>query len=104
MGGKMFKMSTYTPEGDIMGIDWASGNKGELTARANTKSNEPGGANYEAAKAIAAAKEVESLASAQASETIAAKKRAIARSRSVYTSPLGLSTEATTSRKFLLGQ
>ena len=39
---------------------------------------------------------------AQAATT--AKKRAIARSRSVYSSPLGISGEASTIKKTLLGQ
>jgi hypothetical protein len=56
------------------------------------------------AKAIADAKAAQDLAASQAAERITQKKRSIARSQSVYTSPLGLSTEASTSRKTLLGQ
>lgn len=40
------------------------------------------------------------VATAQAAE----KKKAISRSRSVYTSPLGVGGEADISRKYLLGQ
>ena len=43
-----------------------------------------------------------SQATAQAATT--AKKRAVSRSRSVYSSPLGLAGEATTIKKTLLGQ
>lgn len=41
---------------------------------------------------------------AQAQVTAKAKKRAIARSRSIYTSPLGIGGEAQITRKVLLGQ
>jgi hypothetical protein len=43
-------------------------------------------------------------AAAQATVAAKAKKRAIARSRSIYTSPLGIGVEAQIARKTLLGQ
>jgi len=53
---------------------------------------------------IAEAQAAKERAGAMATESVASKKRAIARSRTVYTSPLGLSTEAQTASKMLLGQ
>jgi hypothetical protein len=43
-------------------------------------------------------------AAAQAEASARTKKRAIARSRSIYTSPLGIGGEAQITKKFLLGQ
>jgi len=40
----------------------------------------------------------------QAVAKAASKRSAVARSRSIFTSPLGLSSLATTAKKFLLGQ
>lgn len=50
-------MDPLTPEGDIMGIDWSFGNPNMQERQAATKSNEPGGANYEAAAAKKKAEE-----------------------------------------------
>lgn len=50
-----------------------------------------------------AAPKVETAA-AQAAATVRGKKRAIARSRSIFTSPLGIGGEAQITRKVLLGQ
>ena len=58
----------------------------------------------ENAQAIADAKAAESTAAAQAQAAIDKKLRSKARSQSVYTSPLGLTTEASTTRKTLTGQ
>jgi Rod binding domain-containing protein len=62
------------------------------------------GAEDANAKAIADAKATQAAASSQAMAQIEARKRAMARSKTVYTSPLGLTTEASTARKQLLGQ
>ncbi len=68
---------------------------------AENKKNDIEAAN---AKAISDAKSATDLAASQASASITQKKRAIARSKSVYTSPLGASDQASTARKTLLGQ
>jgi hypothetical protein len=56
------------------------------------------------AKAIADAKLAQESAGEQASSQIAARKRAMSRSRTIFTSPLGLGLTADTARKTLLGQ
>jgi hypothetical protein len=56
------------------------------------------------AKAISDAQTSVDNAAGQAQASVTDKKRAISRSRSVYTSPLGLASQAQTSRKTLLGQ
>jgi hypothetical protein len=56
------------------------------------------------AAAISYAKGMEAKSSSLASETIASQKRAAARSRTIFTSPLGLSEQAMTASKTLLGQ
>jgi len=66
----------------------------------NAKSN----AEAANAAAIAEAKALEARAAGQAAATIANKKRAIARSRTTFTSPLGIGTQAQTAAKTLLGQ
>jgi hypothetical protein len=43
-------------------------------------------------------------AATQAAEAARSKKRAIQRSRTIYTSPLGIGGEAEVARKFLLGR
>jgi hypothetical protein len=55
------------------------------------------------AKAISDAKAAQELAGSQAMASVTNKKRAIARSRSVYTSPLGLGEQANVAKKTLLG-
>ncbi len=56
------------------------------------------------AKAIADAKAAESNAAEQAANAINEKRRSRARSQSIFTSPLGLTTQAATTRKMLLGE
>jgi hypothetical protein len=68
---------------------------------AKKKEDEINAAN---AKAISDAKAAKDLAASQAAASITNKKRAIARSRSVYTSPLGSADQASTARKTLLGE
>lgn len=79
-------------------IAGASGAFGEETAKALTGSDKqteptplPEVPKVEDAAKVAAAKVVE-------------KKKAVARSRSIFTSPLGIGTQANTATKTLLGQ
>ncbi len=55
-------------------------------------------------QAVAEAKAVETTATQQATSAVASKKRSRVRSRSVYTSPLGIGGQANVAKKALLGQ
>jgi hypothetical protein len=82
--------------------DWETGSANDTPVeRARSQEDATKRANE---NAIAEAKAAEQKAGAIATESVTSKKRAIARSRTVYTSPLGLSTEAQTASKMLLGQ
>lgn len=54
-------------------------------------------------KAVAKVEAAQATSEAQAKETVTKKKKAIARSRTIYTSPLGIGGEAEVVRKTLLG-
>ena len=56
------------------------------------------------AKANEELKQAAATSEAQAKGTITAKKRAMARSETIYTSPLGIGGQADVARKMLLGQ
>jgi uncharacterized membrane protein (DUF106 family) len=56
------------------------------------------------AAAIQEVKDAQSSASTNAQESLMNRKRAMSRSQTIYTSPLGISGQATTARKTLLGQ
>ena len=96
---------------DTFSMDWAtswggakdvvSGGPGPTATKAEAKQNEVIAAN---AKAIADAKAAQEGAAAMAQSQIDARKRAMARSRTVFSSPLGLDTQATLAQKTLLGQ
>jgi hypothetical protein len=73
------------------------------TGAENEAKNAIENTNAANAKAISDAKMAQETAATQAQASVTDKKRAIARSRSVYTSPLGLSDQATTAKKTLLG-
>lgn len=61
-------------------------------------------ANARQSAAIAALKAEQSNASTQAQEAVAARRARMASSKTVYTSPLGISGTADVARKTLLGQ
>lgn len=98
MGGDFGRI--FTPEGDFMGMDWAMGDKKEQKARASTKANEEGAMGNPAKDAEASI----ANAGAQAAASVDEKRRSIARSRTVYSNPLGLGTTANLAKKALLGQ
>jgi hypothetical protein len=83
----------WTPEGDFMGIDWASGNKGEQKRRAATKANEPGGEIYEKNKAEA---EATVLAEQKAADEKKAKRASL-----LGTSTSGFGANTNLARSFL---
>jgi hypothetical protein len=74
------------------------GNTGKKDAREAEESIQASNA-----KAIADAKAAQELAGSQAMASVTNKKRAIARSQSVYTSPLGVAGQANLAKKTLLG-
>jgi len=55
-------------------------------------------------KQTAQLKANQAAASSTAAQSVMAKRKAVARSRTVYTSPLGLKDEASVARKTLTGQ
>jgi hypothetical protein len=104
MGGSIGRI--FTPEGSIMGIDWASGNPGEQKRRAAT-ANAP--AEAAAAAAAESARLQQTEADRLAKETAGKPlSRSIGRARgagnTVFTSPLGYGGAASLARKQLLGQ
>lgn len=56
------------------------------------------------AAAIQSAKDAQASASSQAQAAMESRKRAMAGSQTIFTSPLGIAGSATTARKTLLGQ
>lgn len=54
--------------------------------------------------AIAEVKSAQSNASTQAQASITAKRKAMARSQTVFTNPLGIADQASTAKKTLLGE
>ena len=95
---------------DTFSMDWstswggtkavATGGEGPIKTKEKAREAEILAAN---AKAIPDARVAKETASNQASSQINARRQAVARSRSVYTSPLGLNDMATTAKKTLLG-
>lgn len=74
------------------------------TAQASAARRAAGAAAAQNAKAIADIQTAKDTAASQAQGALTDKQRAIARSRSIFTSPLGLATQAETSKKVLLGE
>jgi hypothetical protein len=100
---------TFTPEGEIMGIDWASMNKGEQKARSSTESAENAATQAPIIAAKKAAKSAADEATRIANETAGKPaQRAIGRARggsnTIFTSSLGMGGLANLARKTLLGQ
>lgn len=79
---------------------------GTSVSAANSQKKSAKGAAEEAARqnnaAIQSVKDAQGIASSQATESI--RRRTNAMSQTVYTSPLGLGTQASTAKKALLGQ
>ena len=97
MGGNV----SWNPRAwDWSSTDWSS-NMNDSNAQKKTDAETK--IRNDNAKAISDAKAAEESVVNQASASVTDKKRAIARSRSVYTSPLGMSDQATTAKKTLLG-
>jgi len=92
----------YLAFGAMMGKDIQSGVSATKATKATKKATEA--AAEENKRMIANAKAAEAKAGSQARESIVSRQRAVARNQTVYTSPLGLATEASTTRKTLLGQ
>ena len=82
-----------------VGTSMYSSNK--ATKASNNAARDASAAN---AKAIADAKAAKDTAASQAAGALTQRKRSIARSQSVFTSPLGVTDQASTIRKTLLGQ
>lgn len=73
---------------------------GQRAATASEKASKA--AQAQNAAAIQSVKDAQSSASSNAADSI--KRRSQSMSQTIYTSPLGLSNQATTARKVLLGQ
>ena len=73
-------------------------------SQANATKKAANAASAQNAAAIQNAKDAQSAASTQAQNAITSKARAVGASQSIYTSPLGLTTQASTVKKTLLGQ
>ena len=75
----------------------------EGVSQANQAKKATEAAAQQQAAANAALTTAQDTASSQAQAALSAKRAAASSSQDVYTSPLGLSTQATTARKSLLG-